>query len=172
MRKIILIKICALALLAVTACSKDDDPSNDLMSKVPTGTIVPVEEREATLVGFEITDKSQLKQSAGAEQKWWEHNVSEVTFDCPDYDETDNVSETTENFFFAFKPDGVIYYKEGMDGTEYQHHSWEWASSKKEAILVEGVSFKFTELNANTVTYASVQGEPGCQVLTWEKFTH
>lgn len=172
MKKIILIKFFALALLTVTACSKDDESSEDLMSKVPSGTIVPVEEREATLVGFEITNKSQVKQSGDADQKWWEHNVSTITYDCEGYDETDNLSQTSENVYYAFKPDGVIYYKQGIDGSEFQHYTWEWASSKKEAILVQGISFKFTELNANTVTYASVQGEAGCQVLTWEKFTH
>lgn len=172
MRKVVLSKFFVLALLMVAACSKDDNPSDDLMSQVPTGNIVPVEEREATLVGFVTTDKSQLKQSTEADQKWWEHNISELTYDCSGYDESDNVSQTSEDIYYAFKPDGVIYYKQGMDGSEYQHYTWEWASSKKDAILVQGVSFKFTELNASTVTYASVQGEPGCQVLTWEKFTH
>lgn len=171
MRKLAFIKIFVLTMVMITACSKDD-PSEDLMSTVPEGEIVPLEEREATLIGYSSSDKSQTKQVSSSEQKWWEHSVSNVTYDCSGYDESDNISQTSEDIYYAFKPDGVIYYKYGMDGTELEHHSWEWASSKKEAILVEGVSFKFTELNATTVTYASVQGEAGCQVLTWEKFTH
>lgn len=170
MRKLAFLKILSLALLLITACSKDEDSSKDMMSNVPSGEIVPVEQREAILIGYETSSKAQNKQEA--EQKWWKHGVSKVTYDCSGYDESDNISTTLEDTYFAFKENGTIYYKQGMDGTEMVHYDWEWASSSREAIIVQGVSFKFTELNARTVTYASVQGEADCQVLTWEKFTH
>lgn len=173
MKKIIFIKFFILALL-VTSCSKEDDSSGDLLSNVPSGEIVPVEQREVTLIGYDVQSqaKSYDKQQAEAEQKWWKHGVSKVTYDCSGYDESDNMSETLENTYFAFKENGTIYYKVGMSGAEMAHLDWEWEDSKKEAIIVQGVSFKFTELNPSTVTYASVQGESGCEVLTWEQFTN
>ena len=165
MKKLIFIKLLVLTLFVITACSKEDS-SGDLLSSVPSGEIVPVEQREAVLIGYSTGQKTQ------GGQKWWLHEVTEITYDCAGYDESDNETSTVENGYFAFKENGTIYYKIGMNGTESAHHDWEWASSAKEAIIVQGVSFKFTELNANTVTYASVQGEDGCQLLTWEKFTH
>lgn len=169
MRKTTFLKLIVLAVLILTACSKEDNSSGDLMSTVPKGEIVPIDQRERVLIGYNASSDSETAKSMVVDQVWWNHKISKMTIDCGE--ESDETSEEHEDLYMAFKPDGVMYAKMGLDGTEYPSQEWEWASSKKEAINIMDVSFKFTELNTGAVTFASLQGEPGCQAVTWERFT-
>lgn len=142
------------------SCSKDDG-GNDPLADVPKGEIVPVEERDQALTGF-----SELKNAEI--QIWWKHIISTIDIDCGE--ESDYIEEELENTYFAFKPDGQIYYRQGVDGEEYPYEFWEWENADKDAIITQGVVFELTELNDTGLVYASAQGESGCTAVTWEQF--
>lgn len=152
----------ALTASVLFSCSKDDDGGNDPLADVPKGEIVPVEQRDQVLTGF-----SELRNND--EQVWWKHVISTVDIDCGE--ESDYWEDEFEDTYIAFKPDGQIYAKYGIDGDEYSSgETWEWENEDKDAIITQGVTFELTELNDTGVIYASVQGESNCTAVTWEKF--
>lgn len=151
----------------VTSCSKSDGgDAIDKFAGVPSGEIVAVGERNKTLTGF---DEVQQKTTDGdEEQKWWEQTVAKADYHCHDMEDEDL---TQEGIFYAFNPDGYIYYKVGVDGTEVRHQAWEWESDAKDAVIVQGVSFTIRALNDGSLVYASYQEQSSdCYAVTWEQF--
>lgn len=156
-----------LGLALTTSCSKDDG-GGDKFAGVPKGEIVPVGERHETLTGFpEAEGRGGLEESS---QVWWKAEKSIVDYHCGG--ESEEIDNSQENVYYAFKNDGMIYYKIGMSGDENSHYSWEWKDNNKNAIIVHGVEFELRELNANNVVYASYQEEEGCYAITWEQFSN
>lgn len=150
----------------LTACSKDDGDGGDKFAGVPSGEIVPVAQRHETLTGY-AENAGRGVENTGT-QKWWESVNSFVEYHCQG--ESDEIDNTQAGVYYAFKNDGKIYYKVGMEGTEYPHHSWEWKDSNKNAIVIQGVDFELRELNDGGVVYASYQEEQGCYAITWDQF--
>lgn len=167
MKKQLLLKVLFLFVLGVTftACSSDDD-GGDRFAGVPKGEIVPVGERHEVLTGYPEGEGRSIEEGA---QVWWSVEKSIVDYHCGG--ESEEMDNTQENVYYAFKNDGVIYYKQGVDGTEYSHLQWEWKDANKNAIMVSGVEFELRELNQNNVVYASYQEQEGCYAITWEQFS-
>ncbi len=133
--------------------------------------IVSVGERFSTLTGFDEDAGKGLETSTS--QKWWKYIYGEMEYKCDGEDETEAVESAAA--YFAFSPDGTIYYKFDLDGTAFAHHQWEWVDSSKTKVYItneygQTLVFEFTELNPDAVVYASYQSEEGCSLLTWEQF--
>lgn len=158
--------------IITASCSSDDGGSNsNYLKNVPKGEIVSVGERFFTLTGFEEYAGKGLETSNS--QKWWKYIYGEMEYKCDGENETGAVD--SEATYFAFSPDGIIYYKFELDGMAYPHHQWEWADSSKSKVRItneynQTLVFEFTELNPTSVIYASYQSEEGCSLLTWEQF--
>lgn len=169
MYKLILFYLFACFL--IISCGSPTGPSidNNLLDGVPSGEIVPVEEREATLTG--LTMSKSTESSASESQKWWNHVVTKIDVqNCEGYED---MEESYDDYYFAFKPEGKLYFKVGADGTEYEATTWEWSDGSKSGIVLgdyPDVEFEFTMLNENEVVYASVQQEGSCRAVTWEHF--
>ncbi|AXG73787.1 hypothetical protein DVK85_05870 [Flavobacterium arcticum] len=156
-----------LGLALVTSCSKDDD-GGDRFAGVPKGEIVPVGERYETLTGFpEGEGRGSLEESS---QVWWKQVQSKIDYHCGGYEDEDLYEE---DFYIAFKPDGLLYAKYGSNGQEFSYYSWEWKDDNKEAILMEGETFEIRELNDGGIVYASRQEQSSdCYAITWEQFSN
>lgn len=134
---------------------------------MPSGDIVAIELRNEVLTGFTtIANGGRVQQT----QKWWKQIKSTVDYQgCEGY-EDETISQT--DVYYGFKPDGTLYAR--SDNTEYYHTTWKWATSKKDAIVLEeypDVEFKMTSLNDSQVVYATFQPQgSGCNVVTWEQF--
>ena len=160
----------ALTASVLFSCSKDDDGGNDPFADVPKGEIVPVEERNQTLTGFS-------EQRNNDEQVWWKHVISTVDIDCGE--DSDYWEEIFEDSYVAFKPDGQIYSRNGVDGEEYASGTtWEWENEDKDAVIIDlwgdgtqSAVFELRELNDGGVVYASLQSEgSNCTAVTWDQF--
>ncbi len=165
-----------LGLIAV-ACSSDDNKGggSDHFKDVPKGEIVSVEQRFITLTGYEentvaVNSVSTLNADT---QKWWKYIYGKIEYNCEGENESEEIDEA--GFYYAFFPNGKLYYKDGVDGVPVAYNNWEWTDSSKSKVRItdnydgESMVFEFTELNSNTVVYASYQSEGGCSLLTWEK---
>lgn len=168
MKNHLFLKVLVLFVMSVTftACSGDDDGGSDKFGDIPKGKIVSVADRHKILTGFPEGKNGSTEEGA---QVWWKIEKSIVDYHCGE--ESEKVDNTQENFYYAFKNDGVIYYKEGINGTEYSHFQWKWKDADKNAIIVSDVEFELRELNQNNVVYASYQEEEGCYAITWEQFS-
>lgn len=162
--------------LTAVACSSDDNKDSgesDHFKNVPKGEIVSVEKRFVTLTGYEentVVAKSVSTLNADT-QKWWKYLEAYFEYECDGEYEKEKLEE--DGTYYAFYPNGKIYYKSGATGTPVPHHSWAWVDDTKLKVKItpsEGSSaiFEFTELNSKSVVYASYQSEHGCNVLTWE----
>lgn len=162
--------------LIAISCSDDpvssSDRGNQLPDSVPTGEIVPVEERNFVLTGFEeLSGKSNAENDGG--QRWWRHVVTKVEYqNCPS-DLQDQEVEL-DNVYFGFAPNGRTYQRNGPTGSPSDIWGWEWTDSSKSAVHIQGntdIDFVITSLNNDEVVYASVQelGQ-GCTGTTWEQF--
>ncbi|GGB78289.1 hypothetical protein GCM10007424_17990 [Flavobacterium suaedae] len=147
-----------------TACSGDDGVE-DRYTGVPKGKIAPVADRHKLLTGYPEVENGSIDEGS---QVWWVIEKSIVDYYCGE--ESEKIDNAQENFYYAFKNDGVIYYKEGVNGTEYSHFQWEWKDADKNAIMVSGEEFELRELNANSVVYASYQEAEDCYAIIWEQF--
>lgn len=168
-----LLKTCLLLVFIgiLSSCSNDDNITEEetgILAEVPSGEIVPTELREETLVGFNFSSERMSNQN----QIWWKHGITQQTYDCPSFNEEVATNTIVDSgYYYAFKPDGYIYYKNGLDGQEMQHHSWQWNSDMSGVIINGLTTFYFNELNPTNVVYYSVQGPEDCQYLSWELFT-
>lgn len=171
MKKARLILLFAVAGLFAIGCSKDDDKDGadgaqgTAPDGVPTGVIVPVDQRNEVLTGFDIVN-GEAKGVQNESQKWWEYKLGEIlSDDCPEY------AQTLQNdYYIAWTPDGRIVYKYEIGGEIIdQGKTWEWHDGK-DAILLNGQTvFKLSSLNDDTgVVYHSTQGQGGCNVTTYE----
>jgi|SRR5690554_1160418 len=170
----VLRKTCLLLFIGIiiTSCSSDDGGStSNYLKNVPKGEIVSVGERFFALTGFDEDAGKGLETSNS--QKWWKYIYGEMEYKCDGEDETEEVE--SEATYFAFSPDGTIYYKFELGGMTYAHHQWEWVDNSKSKVRItneynQTLVFEFTELNHDAVVYASYQAEEGCSLLTWEQF--
>ncbi|MEX0722044.1 MAG: hypothetical protein WD059_15310 [Balneolaceae bacterium] len=158
--------------IVIFSCGSPTGSSYDVFEGVPTGEIVPVEERDETLTGIESASANKQMSTSANAQKWWLQKISKIEYSgCLDAEDEDI---TLDNTYFAFKPDGDMYIKVGEDGTEQNATSWEWTDESKSAIELElypDVEFELTSLNDDELVYASLQeGEQGCKAVTWEQF--
>lgn len=165
--------------LTLIACSSDDSKgggSPNYLENVPKGEIVPTAQRFVTLTGYEesaATKSTSATALSADSQKWWKYKDAAFEYKCDGEHEIEELEE--DGSYYAFYPNGKIYYKYGVTGTPIAHHGWEWTDSSKSKIRIitndgESVIFEFTELNSKTVVYASYQSEGNCSVLTWERF--
>lgn len=148
------------------ACGSDDGPSADPFSNVPSGDIVSIDERDFVLTGTDAQGR------ASQTYKWWALDVSKQDFNIEECGEDVNLSQA--DTYYAFTPDGDIRIRQGTDGDGFVARSWEWSSTAKEAINVDGITsvdFVIRALNNNEVIYASYQEAEGCSLVTWERFT-
>jgi len=159
---------------AVAACNKDDDES-DKYPGVPSGQIVPTEERAFVLTGADDPDL-KTTDDVLADYKFWTFKSSKAFLSgCGENEEIDLLAELGDVADIAFAPDGNIMAKDG-DRVYDTYNDWEWADADKSGIILDrfpDVTFEFTALNENQVVYASLQTIPyeGCeyQVITYEE---
>lgn len=146
-------------------CNSDDDASpNAGLTGVPTGEIVPLAERDEVLTG----DPNGLggRTEAGP-VIWWLNEESKV-LSC-DGSEGDDI---TDGYEYSFGTDGIVYARiVGFPSSQTAGETWKWASSAKDAIIYQGVTFSFTELNSNAVTYGSRQTQGELCAITYQRFT-
>lgn len=151
---------------AFSSCSSDDSSSDDgnNLEGVPTGEIVALSLRNATLTGF-----SQLSRNEGT-QKWWTHIISD--FNYSGCGEEDGFSQEG-NGYYAFYPDGTMHEKSGIDGNPTFLQIWQWTDASQSAIYVRGdtnVPFTVTYLNDDNVVYGSNQSISGsCSIISYEQ---
>jgi len=166
--------------LVVFSCSEED---KNYLNDVPKGEIVPVGERFFALTGYDEGSTSSLSmetsqvssQKADSQtnsQKWWKYIYGEIEYNCGGESGMETVEEV--GYYYAFSPDGKMYYKDGIGGTPFAYNDWDWADNSKSKVKItdewgDSQIFEFTELNANAVVYASYQSQPGCSLLTWEQ---
>ena len=166
-----------LLVLSLFAISCSDDPvsssdrGNQIPDSVPTGEIVPVEERNFVLTGFdELSSKLATVNDEG--QRWWLQVISKVEYqNCPSHLQDQEVEE--DNVHYAFGPDGRMYRRTGSSSPT-NLFAWEWKDESKNAVHIQGnkdIDFVITSLNDDEVVYASVQDlGQGCTGITWEQF--
>lgn len=169
----VLIKLLPLFFLfTIISCSSSDSSSDDPFSNVPSGEIVPVEQRNSVLTGFDDGPSSKLNAQNDDGQKWWKQVVSKITYNGCDGEEDEDI--TLDDTYFGFKPDGTLHVRFGQQGSTYHATDWGWADQAKSAIFLaelSGVEFSIRALNSNEVIYASSQRQSGsCTVVTWERF--
>jgi hypothetical protein len=161
---------------AFTACNKDDDES-DKYPGVPTGSIVPIEERAFVLTGADDPDLKATDDLAD-DYKFWTFESSKAFISgCGESDEIDLLAELggSEVPEIAFAPDGNIMARVGDDISD-SYSDWEWADADKSGIILDkfpNVTFEFTALNERQVVYASIQNityeDCDYKVITYEE---
>ncbi len=158
MRKLTLILIGTIALsMAFISCKKDDSSPSNGFPGVPSGDIVDVAEREATLTrsleSFKSTDAAE----------YWQYAEAKATVSGCDHNETiDMLDEagidpgTTE---ISFGKDYRLYVKYNGSVTDAGGWHWDDVDTKNGIVLDKypSVTFTFTALNKNEVVYASKQ---------------
>ncbi|WP_157491419.1 hypothetical protein [Flammeovirga sp. SJP92] len=156
-----------LTLLCTLLSCSEDEATPEAFPGVPSGEIAPVEERYEILTGA-VESSARLSSSTS---KWWKHEVSKVSFTCdqPDLD----LSAT--NAYISFDTSGELMGRYGETGIPYKVATWKFSTDKTQVIIYSDmfdreVTFTFTELNNESVVYASKQSEAGCTATTWEKF--
>ena len=161
--------IMAATLAIITfSCSSDDGGDSNSIDGVPSGEIVPSEQRNEALTGFYSDTPDE-----GETQKWWTHVISDFDFSSADCGEDFSLEDQG---YIAFYPDGDYYQKWSIDGSASQLGSWEWANSShsKITVFIDGLEqdFTVTYLNEDNVVYGSVQSGSGCSVTTYEQFNN
>lgn len=166
--------------LIMTACSGSDDNNSgggnsDHFKHVPKGEIVSVERRFVTLTGYEenTATLNAVTTLTTNVQKWWKYVDGEIRYRCDGKDEFEDAGESGD--YFAFSPDGKLYYKYGKNGTPEVDSNWRWTDSSKSKIIVstegeESMVYEFTALNPNLVVYATYLSEGNCSLLAWARF--
>jgi|GEM_PF-2432233 len=162
--------------LIFTSCNKDDDTKpGDNFPGVPSGDIVPVEEREAALTG------GGNMKSVDNNLKYWSFTESKALVSgCGESDEIDLLQQLgySSDTKLAFSQDGNIYVK--SYGSVNIAGGWSWSSSSKDGIILDShpsVEFTFTVLNPSEVVYASKQtGEyeycENTTIITYERMIY
>ena len=160
---------------AFTACNKDDDESEKYPG-VPTGSIVPIEERAFVLTGADDPDLKATDDLADDHKFWTFESSKAFISGCGESDELDLLEQAGGDIpEIAFAPDGNIMARDGDDVYD-SYSDWEWADADKNGIILDkfpNVTFEFTALNEHQVVYASIQTVPyeGCdyKVITYEE---
>lgn len=161
-------KIYAILLTVVVSACGGDDGGSDSFAGVPSGTIVAVGERD-----FVLTGEDAGGRLAQVTYKWWELDVSKIDISGPE-DCGDDEDLTQADTYVAFASNGDVRARIGTEGDGSVGGSWEWTSSSKDAIFLNGetsVEFKIRGLNESEVIYASKQSAGVCSAITWERFT-
>ena len=161
MKKYVLLVIAA----ALYACGSDDT-SADPFSAVPSGEIVAVEERDFVLTGVDASARTAQTF------KWWKQEISRLDFSSEECGDDEDLAQS--DVYYAFTSDGNIRVRQGTSGDGTVARSWEWSTTAKEAINIDGessVDFVIRSLNESEVIYASFQAAEGCSLVTWERFT-
>src|SRR5690625_3568908 len=109
-------------LLVSCGDSPTGNSSDNEFESVPSGEIVSVEKRDEVLTG---TSNSKEVSIAATTQKWWLQVTSRI--DYTGCEENEDQDITLENTYFAFKPGGGLYIKQGKNGSEQYATSWEWS---------------------------------------------
>ncbi|WP_158960314.1 hypothetical protein [Myroides fluvii] len=162
--------------LLITACSSDDNKGSgenaEHFKNVPKGEIVPTAKRFVTLTGYEEnTGRGTAVATLNTNtQKWWKYTDGKIIYHCDGIDEVDDAGESGD--YFAFSPDGILYYKYGANGTPEGDSNWRWTDSSKSKIIVsaegeDSMVYEFTALNPNLVVYATYLTEGNCSLLAW-----
>lgn len=145
-------------------CNSDDSSPSSGLTGVPTGEIVPLVERDEVLTG----DPNGLGGRIEAGPVIWWLNAESKILTC-DGSESDDI---TDGYEYSFGTDGIVYARiVGLPSSQTAGETWSWASSAKDAIIYQGVTFNFTELNSNAVTYGSKQSFQGQCAITYQRFT-
>lgn len=162
----------SLAILAV-GCSKDDDKgggeTGTAPEGVPTGEIVPVDQRNEVLTGFDMVNgESKGTSDTNESQRWWTYKFGEImSTECPEYEQ-----QLQNDYFIAWTNDGRIIYKYDVDGEIIdQGKTWEWKDNSTKDVLILNGSAEFTlsKLNDGGVVYYSEQDNLGCAVTVYEE---
>ncbi len=164
----------SIAIFAV-GCSKDDDKGGGggetgiAPDGVPTGIIVPVDQRNEVLTGFDMVDgESKGTNNTNESQRWWKYKKGEIMSDeCPE-----NAQILQNDYYIAWTNDGRIIYKYELDSEIIdQGKTWEWKNSAtKDVLILNGADdFKLSKLNDGGVVYFSEQDYYGCIVLVYEE---
>lgn len=152
--------------VVLSSCGSDDGASADPFSSIPSGEIVAVEERDRVLTGEDAAGRTTQTY------RWWKQDISKLDFSTDECGEDEDLSQT--DTYYAFAPNGDIRVRFGTTGDGTAASSWEWSSTAKDAINIEGetsVDFVIRALNDSEVIYASYQEAQGCSLVTWERFT-
>ena len=161
--------------VAFAACNKDDDES-DKYPGVPTGHIVPVDERAFVLTGSDDPDLKTASHMADDYKFWTFRSSKAMLSGCGESDEIDLLEQVGGDVpDIAFAPDGNIMAREDNDVYD-TYRNWEWADADKSGIILDkfpNVIFEFTALNENQVVYASIQTvtyeDCDYEVITYEE---
>jgi hypothetical protein len=154
-------------LILLVSCSDDDENSGSVSANVPdgvpSGEIVPVEERDFVLTGF---DSNTSGRSKAMNQKRWSYEYGEIFSDnCPELDR--NISD---GYYVSYTPSGNIEYTDQNGDFYAPSKTWEWTEGKN-AIIINGnddAIFWFSELNDDRIIYYSEQSNSECDVVTFE----
>ncbi len=159
------ISFVALLMLFTVSCESDDGGDTnqttvEVPEGVPSGVIVPVEERDLVLTGFEANTSGR----AAVDQRRWKYEFGEViSFSCPEFGQN-----ITGDYYIAFTPSGSIEYTNESGNSIATSRSWEWADGKNAILIDNSVKFTFSELNNNRTVYFSDQSNSECDVTTYE----
>ncbi len=163
--------ITLLFISLIFSCSSDEDTGG--LEGVPSGEIVSVELRNVTLTGFnELSGKSNNK---GNSQVWWSNATSDFKFtgSCPEDGDYEDENFNTPGFF-AFYPNGKMYYKSSVGGDPTFFQNWRWTDSNKTHVYVRDetdVAYEITYLNSKNVVYGSKRSEGGCTLVSYEQMS-
>ncbi|MBS3738248.1 hypothetical protein [Mesohalobacter halotolerans] len=151
-------------LFFILSCSDDDSSTNNTSSVevpdgVPSGVIVPADERTLALTGFDQLSGEQRVDI----QKRWNYNYGEINSDdCPEQSST-----LSGDYYVAFTPSGVIEYTDEGGNQISSSREWEF-NGDKTGVVIQGVVFYFSELNNNGLKWWSEQSSGGCTTTTFE----
>ncbi|WP_158960311.1 hypothetical protein [Myroides fluvii] len=163
--------------LTIVACSSSDDNggSEDVkfLENVPKGEIVPTAQRFMTLTGYDenATTKAMATTAfnAGA-QKWWSKVKIGAVYG------TEKTEHQADYLFWAFYPNGKIYFKYLPGDTPIEYADWRWTDSSKSKVTLsfsthdEELEYKFTELNSSGFIYAHIVSKDGFTSVLWEQY--
>ncbi len=158
MKNFTFIAIPLLSLVMVfSACKKDDSEPSNGFPGVPTGDIVAVEEREATLTrsfeNFKSTDSDG----------YWSYQEAKATISGCDQTMTQDLLDESGidpgSTSIKFGEDFRLYVMYNGSVTDAGGWNWDDANAKTGIVLTKypSVTFTFTALNKSEVVYASKQ---------------
>ena len=163
--------------VAIIACSNSDDNGGSgdakYLENVPKGEIVPTEQRFATLTGYDENATTKLTATTTVNpnlQKWWSKIKVGAVYG------TEKTESKADFLYWAFYPNGKIYFKYVAEDTPIEYANWRWTDSSKSTVTLsfsthdKELEYKFTELNNAGFTYAHLISEDGFTSVLWEQY--